>query len=292
MCECVKGVKKKGEGMSWILWLAVILFFLVILLLASVRVVKEYERGVIFRLGRLVGAKGPGLFFIIPIVDSMVKVDLRTAVFDVPPQEVITKDNVTTKVNAVVYYRVVDPEKAVTEVENYSYATAQIALTTIRSVIGQAELDELLSEREKLNQRLQSIIDEATDPWGIKVSAVEIKDVMLPEGMQRAMAAQAEAERERRRRIIAAEGEFQAAKKIAEAAEVLAKQKGGLFIRMLQTITEATEEKASTVIIPFPVEMLEPLGLLRTQTRENSGSSGSSSGGSGGSGDSGGASAE
>ncbi|UYZ39951.1 MAG: SPFH domain-containing protein [Candidatus Methanospirare jalkutatii] len=277
--------------MSWILWLVVVLFFLVILLLASVRVVKEYERGVIFRLGRLVGAKGPGLFFIIPIVDSMVKVDLRTAVFDVPPQEVITKDNVTTKVNAVVYYRVVDPEKAVTEVENYSYATAQIALTTIRSVIGQAELDELLSEREKLNRRLQSIIDEATDPWGIKVSAVEIKDVMLPESMQRAMAAQAEAERERRRRIIAAEGEFQAAKKIAEAAEVLAKQKGGLFIRMLQTITEATEEKASTVIIPFPVEMLEPLGLLRSQTRENSGSSGSSSSSSGGSG-SGGASAE
>jgi len=277
--------------MAWILWLvAILLLFLLILLAASIRVVKEYERGVIFRLGRLVGAKGPGLFFIIPIVDSMVKVDLRTAVFDVPPQEVITKDNVTTKVNAVVYYRVVDPEKAVTEVENYSYATAQIALTTIRSVIGQAELDELLSEREKLNQRLQSIIDEATDPWGIKVSAVEIKDVMLPEGMQRAMAAQAEAERERRRRIIAAEGEFQAAKKIAEAAEVLAKQKGGLFIRMLQTITEATEEKASTVIIPFPVEMLEPLGLLRTQTRENSGSSGSSSGGS--SGSSGGASAE
>ncbi len=277
--------------MAWILWLvAILLLFLLILLAASIRVVKEYERGVIFRLGRLVGAKGPGLFFIIPIVDSMVKVDLRTAVFDVPPQEVITKDNVTTKVNAVVYYRVVDPEKAVTEVENYSYATAQIALTTIRSVIGQAELDELLSEREKLNQRLQSIIDEATDPWGIKVSAVEIKDVMLPEGMQRAMAAQAEAERERRRRIIAAEGEFQAAKKIAEAAEVLAKQKGGLFIRMLQTITEATEEKASTVIIPFPVEMLEPLGLLRTQTRENSGSSGSSSGSS--SGGSGGASAE
>ena len=276
--------------MAWILWLvAILLLFLLILLAASIRVVKEYERGVIFRLGRLVGAKGPGLFFIIPIVDSMVKVDLRTAVFDVPPQEVITKDNVTTKVNAVVYYRVVDPEKAVTEVENYSYATAQIALTTIRSVIGQAELDELLSEREKLNQRLQSIIDEATDPWGIKVSAVEIKDVMLPEGMQRAMAAQAEAERERRRRIIAAEGEFQAAKKIAEAAEVLAKQKGGLFIRMLQTITEATEEKASTVIIPFPVEMLEPLGFLRSQTRENSGSSSSSS--SGGSG-SGGASAE
>ena len=273
--------------MAWILWLvAILLLFLLILLAASIRVVKEYERGVIFRLGRLVGAKGPGLFFIIPIVDSMVKVDLRTAVFDVPPQEVITKDNVTTKVNAVVYYRVVDPEKAVTEVENYSYATAQIALTTIRSVIGQAELDELLSEREKLNQRLQSIIDEATDPWGIKVSAVEIKDVMLPEGMQRAMAAQAEAERERRRRIIAAEGEFQAAKKIAEAAEVLAKQKGGLFIRMLQTITEATEEKASTVIIPFPVEMLEPLGFLRAQTRENSGSSGSSSGSSsGGSGD-------
>ncbi|MCW3132124.1 MAG: slipin family protein [Candidatus Methanospirare jalkutatii] len=279
--------------MAWILWLvAILLLFLLILLAASIRVVKEYERGVIFRLGRLIGAKGPGLFFIIPIVDSMVKVDLRTAVFDVPPQEVITKDNVTTKVNAVVYYRVVDPEKAVTEVENYSYATAQIALTTIRSVIGQAELDELLSEREKLNRRLQSIIDEATDPWGIKVSAVEIKDVMLPESMQRAMAAQAEAERERRRRIIAAEGEFQAAKRIAEAAEVLAKQKGGLFIRMLQTITEATEEKASTVIIPFPVEMLEPLGFLRSQTRENSGSSGSSSGSSSGGSGSGGASAE
>ncbi|MBE0517141.1 MAG: slipin family protein, partial [Methanophagales archaeon] len=179
-----------------------ILFLVIILLAASIKVVKEYERGVIFRLGRLVGARGPGLFLIIPIFESMVKIDLRVSVFDVPPQEVITKDNVTTRVNAVVYYRVLDPEKAVTEVERFDYATSQIALTTIRGVIGQAELDELLSERDKLNKRLQLIIDEATDPWGIKVSAVEIKDVELPKEMQRAMAAQAEAERNRRARII------------------------------------------------------------------------------------------
>jgi len=237
-----------------------IVFFVLIVLFASIKVVKEYERGVIFRLGRLVGARGPGLFLIIPIFESMVKMDLRVSVFDVPPQEVITKDNVTTKVNAVVYYRVIDPEKAVTAVERYAYATTQIALTTIRSVIGQAELDELLSERDKLNKRLQVIIDEATDPWGIKVSAVEIKDVELPKEMQRAMAAQAEAERNRRARVIAADAEFQAAKKVAEAASVLEKERGGLFIRTLQTIKEATEEKATTVIIPFPIEMLGALG--------------------------------
>ena len=241
-------------------WIIGIVFVALVILASSIKVVKEYERGVIFRLGRLVGARGPGLFLIIPIFESMVKIDLRVAVFDVPPQEVITRDNVTTRVNAVVYYRVLDPEKAVTAVERYAYATSQIALTTIRGVIGQAELDELLAERDKLNKQLQHIIDEATDPWGIKVSAVEIKDVELPKEMQRAMAAQAEAERDKRARIITADGEFQAAKKIAEAANVLQTEKGGMFIRTLQTIKEATEEKATTVVIPFPIEMLEAFG--------------------------------
>lgn len=246
-----------------------IVFVILVVLASAIKVVKEYERGVIFRLGRLVGARGPGLFFIIPIFETMVKIDLRVLVFDVTPQEVITRDNVTTRVNAVVYYRVLDPEKAVTEVERYEYATAQIALTTIRGVIGQAELDELLSERDKINKRLQVIIDEATDPWGIKVSAVEIKDVELPKEMQRAMAAQAEAERDKRARIITADGEFQAAKKIAEAANVLQKEKGGMFIRTLQTIKEATEEKATTVVIPFPIEMLEAFGH-RPETKPKS----------------------
>ncbi len=255
--------------MAFELLIAGIVIVVLILLASAIKVVKEYERGVIFRLGRLVGARGPGLFFIIPIFETMVKIDLRVSVFDVPPQEVITKDNVTTRVNAVVYYRVLDPEKAVTVVERYDYATSQIALTTIRGVIGQAELDELLSERDKLNQRLQKIIDEATDPWGIKVSAVEIKDVELPKEMQRAMAAQAEAERDKRARIISADAEFQAAKKIAEAAGVLATQKGGMFIRALQMIKEATEEKATTVIIPFPIEMLEALGY-RTEKKTES----------------------
>ena len=252
-------------------WVIGILFFVVLLLASSIKVVKEYERGVIFRLGRLVGARGPGLFLIIPIFESMVKIDLRVSVFDVTPQEVITKDNVTTRVNAVVYYRVLDPEKAVTEVEQYQYATSQIALTTIRSVIGQAELDELLSERDKLNKELQQIIDEATDPWGIKVSAVEIKDVELPKEMQRAMAAQAEAERNRRARVIAADAEFQAAKKIAEAANVLQKEEGGMFIRMLQTIKESTEEKATMVIFPFPVEMFTALGYGTQKQSKRSG---------------------
>ncbi len=252
-------------------WIIGIVFVAVIILASAIKVVKEYERGVIFRLGRLVGARGPGLFIVIPIFESMVKIDLRVSVFDVTPQEVITKDNVTTRVNAVVYYRVLDPEKAVTEVEQYQYATAQIALTTIRGVIGQAELDELLSERDKLNQRLQHIIDEATDPWGIKVSAVEIKDVELPKEMQRAMAAQAEAERNKRARIITADAEYQASKKVAEAARVLESEKGGMFIRTLQTIKEATEEKATTVVIPFPIEMLEAFGYRterETKTKE------------------------
>lgn len=252
-------------------WLIGIIIVVVIILASSIKVVKEYERGVIFRLGRLVGARGPGLFLIIPIFETMIKIDLRVAVFDVQPQEVITKDNVTTRVNAVVYYRVLDPEKAVTEVEHYQYATSQIALTTIRGVIGQAELDELLSERDKLNHKLQKIIDDATDSWGIKVSSVEIKDVELPKEMQRAMAAQAEAERNRRARIITADAEFQAAQKVAEAARVLESEKGGMFIRTLQTIKEATEEKATTVVIPFPIEMLEAFGYRtegKTKTKE------------------------
>jgi regulator of protease activity HflC (stomatin/prohibitin superfamily) len=242
---------------AWYYW--GILLILLIFFISSIRIVKEYERGVIFRLGRLVGAKGPGLFFILPFADSMVKVDLRTVTYDVPPQEVVTKDNVTVKVNAVVYYRVVDPTKAVTEVYDYKYATAQIAQTTLRSIIGQAELDEVLSERDKLNIKIQQIIDEATSSWGIKVTAVEIKDVELPEEMRRVMAMQAEAERERRSKIIRAEGEYQAAMKLKEAAEVLAKSEGALFLRYLQTLNEVAAEKNTTIILPIPVEMLEML---------------------------------
>ncbi|MEM0203505.1 MAG: slipin family protein [Archaeoglobaceae archaeon] len=241
--------------MEWYYWgiaLIVLVFFA-----SAIRVVKEYERGVIFRLGRLIGAKGPGIFFIIPLLDSMVKVDLRTVTYDVPAQEVVTKDNVTVKVNAVVYYRVVDPAKAVTEVYNYMYATAQIAQTTLRSIIGQAELDEVLSEREKLNIRLQQIIDEATNPWGIKVTAVEIKDVELPEEMRRVMAMQAEAERERRSKIIRAEGEYQAAMRLKEASDVLAQSEGALFLRYLQTLNEVAAEKNTTIILPIPVELLK-----------------------------------
>jgi regulator of protease activity HflC (stomatin/prohibitin superfamily) len=242
---------------AWYYW--GILLILLIFFISSIRIVKEYERGVIFRLGRLVGAKGPGLFFILPLADSMVKVDLRTVTYDVPPQEVVTKDNVTVKVNAVVYYRVVDPTKAVTEVYDYKYATAQIAQTTLRSTIGQAELDEVLSERDKLNIKIQQIIDETTSSWGIKVTAVEIKDVELPEEMRRVMAMQAEAERERRSKIIRAEGEYQAAMKLKEAAEVLAKSEGALFLRYLQTLNEVAAEKNTTIILPIPVEMLEML---------------------------------
>lgn len=241
--------------MEWYYWgiaLIILLFFA-----SSIRVVKEYERGVIFRLGRLLGAKGPGIFFVIPLLDSMVKVDLRTVTYDVPAQEVVTKDNVTVKVNAVVYYRVVDPAKAVTEVYNYMYATAQIAQTTLRSIIGQAELDEVLSERERLNIRLQQIIDEATNPWGIKVTAVEIKDVELPEEMRRIMAMQAEAERERRSKIIRAEGEYQAAMRLKEASEVLAQSEYALFLRYLQTLNEVAAEKNTTIILPIPVELLK-----------------------------------
>ncbi len=235
----------------------IFIFFIVVIIASSaIKIVREYERGVIFRLGRLLGAKGPGLFIIIPIADKMFRVDLRTAVIDVPVQEVITKDNVPVRVNAVIYFRVMDPEKSIVQVQNFIAATQQISQTTLRSVIGQAHLDQLLAEREELNTRLQEIIDEATDPWGIKVSTVEIKDVEIPKTMQRAMAAQAEAERDRRAKIINAEGEFQAAKKLAQAAKVMAAEPMALQLRTLRTISEVSAENASTVVLPFPIEIL------------------------------------
>lgn len=238
-------------------FMVVIIVVLILMVLSSaIKIVKEYERGVIFRLGRLLGAKGPGLFIIIPIIDNMFRVDLRTAVIDVPVQEVITKDNVPVRVNAVVYFRVMDPEKSIVQVQNFIAATQQISQTTLRSVIGQAHLDQLLAERDELNAKLQTIIDEATDPWGIKVSTVEIKDVELPKTMQRAMAAQAEAERDRRAKIINAEGEFQAAQKLAEAAHVMAEEPMAMQLRTLRTISEVSAENASTVILPFPMEIM------------------------------------
>ncbi len=233
-----------------------VILVLVVILISAVRVVPEYERGVIFRLGRLVGAKGPGLFFIIPVVDRMVKVSLRTIVLDVPVQEVITKDNVPVSVNAVCYFRVMDPSKAIVEVENYAMATSQVSQTTLRGVVGQAELDEVLSEREKLNSKLQTIIDKATDPWGIKVSMVEVKDVQLPEKMQRTIAAQAEAERDKRAKIINAEGEFLAAEKLAAAADIIGRNPVGIQLRFLRTLTEIAAENNSTTIFPVPIDLL------------------------------------
>lgn len=235
--------------------LGIVLLFVLIFLASAIKIVKEYERAVIFRLGRVVGARGPGLFFIIPIFEKAVIVDLRTRVLDVPVQETITKDNVPVKVNAVVYFRVVDPVKAVTQVANYIVATSQIAQTTLRSVIGQAHLDELLSEREKLNRELQKIIDEATDPWGIKVTTVEIKDVELPGGMQRAMAKQAEAERERRARILLAEAERQAAEKLREAAQIISEHPMALQLRTLQTISDVASDKSNVIVLTLPMEM-------------------------------------
>jgi len=241
-------------------WIVGPLVFLALMILASaVRIVKEYERGVIFRLGRLVGARGPGLFFLIPIFESMVKLDLRTTVLDVPAQEVITRDNVPVKVDAVVYFRIMDPEKSIVQVSNYVAATSLYSQTTLRVVVGQASLDELLAEREKLNKQLQTIIDEATDPWGIKVTAVELKQVEVPEGMKRAMAKQAEAERDRRGRIISAQGEMQAALQLAEAAKTLQKSPGSLQLRLLGTLSEAAAEKANTIVVPIPLELLKAL---------------------------------
>jgi regulator of protease activity HflC (stomatin/prohibitin superfamily) len=236
-------------------------FFVVLLAIVvlanAVRVVREYERLVVFRLGRLVGERGPGLVLLIPLVDRAVKVGLRTVTMDVPPQDIITKDNVTVKVNAVIYFRVVSSAEAIVEVENYLYATSQIAQTTLRSILGQAELDELLSEREKLNQALQQVIDRQTEPWGIKVSTVEVKNVDLPQEMQRAIARQAEAERERRAKVINAEGEYQAAARLAEAAAIIGREPAALQLRYLQTLAEIATENNSTTIFPVPVDLLK-----------------------------------
>ncbi|HIQ02334.1 MAG TPA: slipin family protein [Anaerolineales bacterium] len=237
----------------------IVFLFLVVLASASIKIVQEYERGVIFRLGRLIGAKGPGLFFIIPFVDRMVKVDLRVVTLDIPAQECITNDNVTVKVNAVAYFRVVEPTDAIVQVEDFRRATWQIAQTSLRNVIGQSELDELLAHREKINEQLQHIIDEQTEPWGVKVSIVEVKDVELPPSMQRAMARQAEAEREKRAKIIHAEGEFQASQTLADAAETIGRVPAAIQLRYLQTLTEIAVEKNSTIIFPVPIEFLRGL---------------------------------
>ncbi|KPJ54305.1 hypothetical protein AMJ39_00730 [candidate division TA06 bacterium DG_24] len=244
------------------LGLYVVVFIVVMLLASAIRILREYERGVIFRLGRLIGVKGPGLILLIPIVDKMAKVGLRVVTMDVPPQDVITRDNVTVKVNAVVYFRVMDPARAIVEVEDFLYATSQIAQTTLRSVLGEAELDELLAERDKMNTKLQEIIDEETDPWGIKVSMVEIKHVDIPVEMQRAIARQAEAERERRAKVIHSEGELQAADKLSQAAKILAAEPISLQLRFLETLTKVGAENNSTVIFPVPIDLLRPfLGL-------------------------------
>ncbi|HEX73535.1 MAG TPA: slipin family protein [Dehalococcoidia bacterium] len=244
------------------IWIGVLVLVVLILIPMTVKIVTEYERGVIFRLGRLIGAKGPGLFLIIPFVDRMIKVDLRVITMDVPSQEVITKDNVTVRVNAVIYFRVVDPEASVVKVLDHIRATSQISQTTLRNVLGQSELDELLTAREKLNQLLQRIIDEHTDPWGIKVSTVEIKEVELAETMKRSMAAQAEAERERRAKIIHADGEFQASARLAEAGTIIAKEPVSLQLRYLQTLTEIASERNSTIIFPLPIDFFNVFARL------------------------------
>jgi len=250
---------------------AAVLIFLAILVLSSaIKVLREYERGVVFRLGRAIGAKGPGLILLIPVVDKMVRVQLRTVAMDVPPQDVITKDNVTVKVNAVIYFRVLDANRAVLEVENYLYATSQIAQTTLRSTLGESDLDELLSNREKINQELQLVIDRHTEPWGIKVSTVEVKNVDLPQEMQRAIARQAEAERERRAKVINAEGELQASKKLSEAAAVIATQPLAMQLRYLQTLAEIATENNSTTVFPIPIDLFEPLIRARIEAGKKS----------------------
>jgi regulator of protease activity HflC (stomatin/prohibitin superfamily) len=246
----------------------VVVILLLGLLSSAVKIVQEYERGVIFRLGRLVGAKGPGLFFIIPIVDRMVKVDLRVVTLEIPSQEAITKDNVTVKVNAVAFFRVVDPSDAIVQVEDFRKATWQIAQTTLRSVLGQSALDELLTHREAINERLQQIIDEQTEPWGIKVSIVEVKDVELPETMKRAMAKQAEAEREKRAKIIHAEGEYAAAQNLRDAAGTMAQEPAAIQLRYLQTLTEIAVEKNSTILFPVPIEFFKAFAGLLGEQRE------------------------
>jgi len=244
---------------------------LIVIFMAAVKVVQEYERGVIFRLGRLQGPKGPGIFFIIPLIDRMVKVDLRVVTLDIPAQEAITRDNVTVRVNAVAYFRVVDPSNAIVQVEDYERATWQIAQTSLRSVLGQSDLDELLIHRDEINQKLQQIIDEQTEPWGIKVSIVEVKDVELPDTMKRAMARQAEAEREKRAKIIHAEGEYSAAQQLQDAAGVIAQQPAALQLRYLQTLTEIAVEKNSTIIFPVPIEFLQAFSKIFGDKPEETG---------------------
>ncbi len=237
-----------------IVFIAIIALFLI----SAVKILLEYERGVVFRLGRIVGARGPGFIFIIPFIEKIVKVSLRVITMDVPPQDVITKDNVSVKVNAVVYFRVLEPIKAIIEVENYLYATSQLAQTTLRSVLGQVELDDLLAERDTLNLKLQEVLDKQTDAWGIKVTLVEVKYVDLPQEMQRAMAKQAEAERERRAKVIAAKGEFQASEKLTEAANIMSKNPMSLQLRFLQSLIEMSNDKSSTILLPLPMELIRP----------------------------------
>lgn len=234
------------------------LIIVIVLAISGIKILKEYERAVVFRLGRMVGARGPGLTYVIPGIEKMVRMDLRTVTMDIPPQDVITRDNVSVKVNAVLYFRVLEPNRAVREVENYLFATSQLAQVTLRSVCGQAELDELLAERERINSRIQEILDAQTDPWGIKVVLVELKHIDLPQEMQRAMAKQAEAERERRAKVIHADGEFQASQKLADAAEVIGKQPMALQLRFLQSLVEVASEKNSTTIFPVPIDLLTP----------------------------------
>jgi regulator of protease activity HflC (stomatin/prohibitin superfamily) len=250
-------------SLSFVAAIVVVLYFV----FSAIRILREYERAVVFRLGRLVGAKGPGIIFLIPLVDKMVKVSLRTIAMDVPPQDVITRDNVSIKVNAVVFFKVVDPRAAVVQVEDYLYATSQIAQTTLRSVLGQVELDDLLASRDKINHQLQRIIDEQTDPWGVKVTSVEVKHVDLPQDMQRAMSKQAEAERERRAKVINAEGEFQAAEKLAQAAQVLAATPIAVQLRFLQTMREVASERNTTTFFPIPVDLFEPFLNARRASR-------------------------
>jgi regulator of protease activity HflC (stomatin/prohibitin superfamily) len=244
--------------------IAVVIF---LILAAAIRILKEYERGVIFRLGRLIGSKGPGLIILIPFIDKMVKTTLRTVVMDVPPQDVITKDNVSVQVNAVIYFRIINPEKAIVEVENYVFATSQLAQTTLRSIVGQVELDELLGEREKINHELQKIIDNQSDPWGIKVSLVEVKHIDLPLEMKRAMAKQAEAERERRAKVINAEGEYQASERLSQAAAVISEYPVAIQLRFLQTLTEVSAENNSTTIFPVPIDLFRP--FIESMTKKS-----------------------
>lgn len=252
------------EQISFTLFVTGVIFLLIILA-SAIRILREYDRGVVFRLGRLIAVKGPGLILLIPVVDRMVKVSLRTVVMDVPTQDVITKDNVSIKVNAVVYFRVIQPDKAIVEVENFLFATSQLSQTTLRSILGQSELDELLSQRDKINRELAVIIDNQTEPWGIKVSNVEVKHIDLPQEMQRAMAKQAEAERERRAKVIHAEGEFQASQRLADAAQIISLNPAALQLRFLQTLTEVASEQSSTIIFPVPLDIISaflPKGKL------------------------------